>query len=287
MKKIFYSLFLSLAFVCQGQAQSSLFWEVESPEGKKSYLYGTYHLLGSDFLAERPKVMEAFKASKAVVVETVIDSSQLMQLAYLMIMPKSLKAMTDSVDYQLLKRELEPIIGTDLAVYDQMKPIVLSTTYAGYLAEELTPDSLDYGGMPLDMYFAAEAKKATKKVIELETMQEQFEILFSSQSEEEQLQDLIDVLKEGAPSGDMMSGIITAYHANDLDALYQSAMEWEDGLSDMEVMIDQRNLNWVEKLEIQLQKGGLFIAVGALHLPGEKGLIQLLEARGYTLKPIK
>ncbi|WP_421750358.1 TraB/GumN family protein [Croceimicrobium sp.] len=287
MKNIVYGLFLSLAFVWQGQAQSSLFWEVESPEGKKSYLYGTYHLLGSDFLTERPKVMEAFEASNAVVVETVIDSSQMMQLAYLMIMNKSLKAMTDSADYQLLKRELEPLIGTDLAVYDQMKPIVLSTTYAGYLAEELTPDSLDYAGMPLDMHFAAEAKKASKKLIELETMQEQFEILFSSQTEEEQLQDLLDVLKEGAPSGDMMSGIITAYHANDLDALYQSAMEWEGGLSDMEVMIDQRNLNWVEKLEIQLQKGGLFIAVGALHLPGEKGLIQLLEARGFTLKPIK
>ena len=51
--------------------------------------------------------------------------------------------------------------------------------------------------------------------------------------------------------------------------------------------LDDDDLWLKEKLEIQLQKGGLFIAVGALHLPGEKGLIQLLEARGYTLKPIK
>lgn len=281
MKKAFFA-FLLFVVAIPTQAQNSLLWKIESPQGKVSYLYGTYHLLGADYFKERPAVMEAYKASQKVVVETVIDSSKLMEFASLMMMPGySLKEMTDSADYQLLKKELEPILGMDLMMFDIMKPMVLSTSYSVALAEKLTPDSLIYGGLPMDMYFARNAKLEGKELIKLETMKEQFEILFGNQTVEEQLADLLDIVKEDQKGSDVMMGILNAYFDNDLDGLYASSMEFDGESESMEVMIDDRNKNWIVSLEEPLQEGGLFIAVGALHLPGEKGLIKLLQAKGF------
>lgn len=267
--------------------EQGLLWEITSPDGAVSHLYGTYHLLGSNFLEERPDVIAAFESSNTVVVETVIDSSKLMELAPLSFMPgKSLKAMTDSADYAMLKEKLEPIMEMDLMMLDMVKPMVLSTTYATSLATELTPDSLHYGGLPLDMYFAKEGEITGKTVLPLESLKEQMEILMNSQTVEEQLADLIEVLKEDMSEA-TTTGIIQAYHKDDLIALSEAAELAGIESGDMEVLVDDRNKAWVPKLEEGLNQGGLFIAVGALHLPGANGLIALLEAKGYTLKALK
>jgi uncharacterized protein YbaP (TraB family) len=86
---------------------------------------------------------------------------------------------------------------------------------------------------------------------------------------------------------DVTTGIIAAYHQDDLSELYEAAMLSGMEAGDMEVLLDERNQAWVPKLAPELNKGGLFIAVGALHLPGEQGLIALLQAEGYKLKPLK
>jgi len=284
MKKLILSLGAIIALTFNAKAQDqTLLWSVESPEGKVSYLYGTYHLLGADFLQERPSVLEAFENSNKVVVETIIDSAKLPELAPLSIMPGgSLKAMVDSADYTLLKSKLEPIMGMDLAMLDMLKPMVLSTSYAVATAKELTPDSLLYGGLPLDMYFARQGEKAGKEIKTLETLKEQMTMLMTGQSVEEQMDDLMEMIKTDL-SEEMTMGIILAYHANDLAAMYDAAMNSDLEGGNMELLIDKRNLNWVPLLEQDLQTGGVFIAVGALHLPGEMGLISLLQAKGYKL----
>lgn len=288
MKKLLLSLGASLLAILVLPAQEQgLLWEIESPQGKVSYLYGTYHLVGADFLEERKDVSKVFEESRMVVVETVIDSSQLMSLAPLSLMPrKSLKAMTDSLDYLLLKEKIEPVMQMDLAMLDMLKPMVLSTAYAANLAQELTPDSLSYGGLPIDMYFAKTGEEQGKEVLSLETIKEQMTILFESQTEEEQLEDLLEMLREDMGE-DVTTGIIAAYHQDDLSDLYEAAMLSGMEAGDMEVLLDERNQAWVPKLAPELNKGGLFIAVGALHLPGEQGLIALLQAEGYKLKPLK
>ncbi len=286
MKKALLS-FVFLIGVFSASAQNSLLWKVEAENGEVSYLYGTYHLLGADYFQEKPQVTKAYQSARMVVVETVIDSSQIMQLATLSLMPgKSLKAMTDSMDYIILKEKLEPVIGMDLAIYDMVKPMALTTAYIGAIANELTPDSLKYGGLPMDLHFAKNAKSEGKTVMQLETMREQFEMLFNSKTVEEQLEELLEMVKEEDDSGEILVSIIQSYFQNDLDGLYKASMEWEYEPEEMEILIDNRNLNWIPKLEPELNKGGLFIAVGALHLPGEKGVITLLQEKGFKLTPL-
>lgn len=286
MKRI--ATVLALLFIAfQSNAQSSLLWEIESPSGKTSYLYGTYHLLGSDFLMERPAVLKAYQSSHTVVVETIIDSNELPALGMLSLMPgKSLKAMCDSLDYLLLKNKLEPVMGMDLAVLDMIKPIVMSTAYAVGMATDLTPDSLKYGGLPMDMYFARNGEKNGKKIVTLETLRQQMEILMNSQSPEEQLEDLLEMLKEEEETSSLTQGILQTYFDNDVDQLYRLTMESGSEMGDMEALLDKRNVAWIPELEKLLEEGNAFIAVGALHLPGEIGVIELLREKGYKLTPL-
>lgn len=289
MKKVIILFVLALSFLnaaAQSQNENSLLWEISSPEGKTSYLFGTYHLLGSDFIKQKPKLNAIYQNAQTVVVETVMDSSLLPQLSMQSFMQKSIKELTDSADYALLKKELEPLLGAPMSLLDHMKPIALATALSFELAQEATPDTFLFEGLPIDLFFAADAEKKGKKLIALESMMEQTEILMNSESVEEQLEGLIYMIKEKEETKLITEATIRAYMEQDLAAMLEISEEDDGEMGDMTKLLDDRNVKWLLKLEPLLEEGQTFIAVGALHLPGEFGLVNLLRNQGYTLKPL-
>lgn len=289
MKKVIILFVLALSFLnaaAQSQNENSLLWEISSPEGKTSYLFGTYHLLGSDFIKQKPKLNAIYQNAQTVVVETVMDSSLLPQLSMQSFMQKSIKELTDSADYALLKKELEPLLGAPMSLLDHMKPIALATALSFELAQEATPDTFLFEGLPIDLFFAADAEKKGKKLIALESMMEQAEILMNSESVEEQLEGLIYMIKEKEETKLITEATIRAYMEQDLAAMLEISEEDDGEMGDMTKLLDDRNVKWLLKLEPLLEEGQTFIAVGALHLPGEFGLVNLLRNQGYTLKPL-
>jgi hypothetical protein len=281
------SLTFLLSLHAEAQKNNSLLWEVKSSNGKTSYLFGTYHLIGSEYLKTHKKVAEAYAKSNTVVVETVIDSSQMMQMAMVGMMPdKSLKSMVDSADYAMLKKEIMRVTGYDIAMFDQMKPMTISAMYAAALAEdELDGEGLS--GNPIDVYFASYGKRNGKEVIELETMMEQAEMLYNGTTPEEQAAVLVQSVKDSLKSSEVTEDLLEAYMAEDLDLMWKMSNEEEDPLMDMTLLLDNRNTAWIEKLKPVLNAGSAFIAVGALHLPGDVGVIELLKKEGYSIKPVK
>ncbi len=281
------SLTFLLSLQAEAQTKNSLLWEVKSPTGKTSYLFGTYHLIGSEYLKTHKKVADAYAKSNTVVVETVIDSSKIMQIAMVGMMPdKSLKSMVDSADYEMLKKEIMRVTGYDIAMFDQMKPMTVSAMYAAALAEgELDGEGLS--GNPIDVYFASYGKRNGKEVIELETMMEQAEMLYNGSTPEEQAALLVQTVKDSLKSGEVTEDLLDAYMTEDLELMWKMQEEDEDPLLDMTLLLDNRNAAWIEKLKPILNNGDAFIAVGALHLPGDTGVIELLKKEGYTLKPVK
>lgn len=281
------SLTFLLSLHAEAQKNNSLLWEVKSSNGKTSYLFGTYHLIGSEYLKTHKKVAEAYAKSNTVVVETVIDSSQMMQMVMVGMMPdKSLKSMVDSADYAMLKKEIMRVTGYDIAMFDQMKPMTISAMYAAALAEdELDGEGLS--GNPIDVYFASYGKRNGKEVIELETMMEQAEMLYNGTTPEEQAAVLVQTVKDSLKSSEVTEDLLEAYMAEDLDLMWKMSNEEEDPLMDMTLLLDNRNTAWIEKLKPVLNAGNAFIAVGALHLPGDVGVIELLKKEGYSIKPVK
>ncbi len=281
---------LSLTFLltvnAEAQKKNSLLWEVKSPTGKTSYLFGTYHLIGSEYLQTHKKVADAYTNSKTVVVETVIDSSKMMEMAMVGMMPdKSLKSMVDSADYEILKKEILRVTGYDIALFDQMKPMTVSAMYAMAMAEEEL-DGEGLSGNPIDVYFASFGKRNGKAIVQLETMMEQAEILYNGNTPEEQAAILVETVKDSLKSSEATGDLLDAYMKEDLDYMWEMAGEDEDPLMDMALLLDDRNTSWIEKLKPILDKGEAFVAVGALHLPGDIGLIELLKKEGYTLSPV-
>ncbi len=289
MKRLIAFLTLVLVFTIPALAQeNSLLWKVSSPDGKTtSYLFGTYHILGSDYLNDHKKVKDAYLASKSVVIETEIDSSKMMAVAMKgMMLGKSLEKLMDSADYALVKSELEPSLGMDLSQLDQFKPIFVSILYSMTLAQKYTPKEMTYEGMPIDQYFAYNGRKLKKQINSLETPLEQAEILFNSQTIEEQIEDLVELAKDKDEVVAMTKMVIQSYIDEDLKTMYEESQKMEEASGDLEVLLDDRNTRWIGILNPILKEGQAFIAVGALHLPGKKGLLELLKKEGYTLSPV-
>lgn len=268
--------------------KAPLLWKVTSPETKTtSYIFGTYHLVGSDYLKDHELVRNAYDDASTVVVETVLDSSAIMVVAMKgMMLDHSLKDLVDSADYALLKTELEAVLGMPIEQLSNFKPIMISTMYSLAKAQEATPESFSYGGSPIDLYFADEGKRNGKEIIPLETALEQSEILFEGQTVEEQAMALVENVKAEVED-DLSSEVLDAYMAEDLDRLWKLNEDWDDSMGEMTVLLDERNKKWIPKLKPVLDTGNAFIAVGALHLPGKVGVLELLKKEGYKVEPVK
>lgn len=271
---------------------NSLLWEISGNGlSKPSHLFGTYHLLNDGYLAdEQPHVLDVFKKADGVVVEVVIDTPAMMKAQMGMIMPdKRLSALLDSAQYQLVKAELQATMGIDLAMLEQIKPIaisvMLSMTYAAGL-----PIVSRYSGRPLDRFFADEGKSSGKTVAALETIEEQMDVLFNHFSAEDQAAILLEFVVMKERGQQITRDIVDRYLEQNIAALDDIAQQTSKEMpawGSMDYINADRNKRWIEKLPEILKSGNRFIAVGALHLPGEQGLIQLLRKKGYTVKPIK
>lgn len=283
------ALFGLFLFVGDGiQAQKGLLWEITDPNGKTSFLFGTYHLVGSEYLDVHTPVASAYASSETVVVETLIDSSKLMQVATMSMMTENtLWDFYDTVQFESIDSEFKDVTGMSLTSMTQMKPIAIAMFYSLSIAQqELAKSELNFSGLPIDLYFAQQAGKSGKEVVPLETMMEQMDMLYNSDPLEEQAEMLLEMINDTTVE-DISIALLDYYEAENLEAMAKLSEEVGNDYGDMAVLLDNRNNKWIDQLKPILAKGDAFIAVGALHLPGEEGLLVLLTEEGYKLSPVE
>lgn len=268
----------------------SLLWEV-SGNGLKnpSYLYGTYHLLNDSYLNDVPEVKQRFEGSKGVVVETELDSAVMMQMGAKMIMPdKKISGLLSAEDYTLVSKEVKQTIGYDMAMLDQMKPMTLMVMLSVLEYQKL--DVLKpYKGKPLDAYFAQQGRSDGKKITSLETVEEQLDLLYNHYPVEKQAKQLVEYVKQKEAALKVQEQLTNLYFEKDLAGMWAASETYNKltGEEDISYMVDDRNKKWMTKLPTIMKDQPTFVAVGALHLPGENGLIKLLQKAGYTVKPLQ
>ena len=139
-----------------------------------------------------------------------------------------------------------------------------------------------------DQYFQAQAQKNNLPCGGLETMAFQANLLYN-QPMERQVEQLMCLIDNEQFNTQMMEDMAKAFYAQDLDAL-QKAMDEKLGTScdstpeEEAQLIYNRNADWLAKMPAIMKERPTFFAVGAGHLPGEKGLLQLLRNAGYTVE---
>ena len=131
-------------------------------------------------------------------------------------------------------------------------------------------------------------KKAKKDIVELETADEQIEVLFNSLTLEKQVEILVKSVKEKEKGIEQMQKLDEAYLAGDLKKMEELYSEDEDMTEEYKkALVDTRNLKWVSKLNKLFETKSGVVAVGCLHLVGETGLIKQLEKNGFSVEPVK
>lgn len=283
-KAILLSLFLLLLqFFGNVHAQkSSLLWKITSPDlENESFLFGTIHIICEEDFKMDERLQSAFESSGKLVMEIDMGDPQMMsemQKASVNKNSANLKSDFSDADAAKIDAFLINNYGAGLDQFGILKPFVLSSMI---LMKTLPCES----HKSYEMYFTTEAQKRNKSVSGLETVSYQVGI-FDSIPKQLQLDEIVKLI-DGDVASDEFNRMSAAYVLEDLDKLYALVTENEMFQEYGDILLTNRNKNWIPLIINEIKKQSTFIAVGAGHLSSETGLIHLLREAGLTVEPVE
>lgn len=273
---------------------TGLLWKLEKPGQKPSWLFGTMHMTDPRVVTLTPAAKQAFDTADTVVIETtdVLDQSKMMAAITkepgLMMFTDSttLTSLLSPQDAEAMNKALDAR-GIPPASVAKMKPWML-TAMVALPACEMARKS---GGAPvLDIKLANDAKAAGKGLEGLETVADQLRAM-ASLPMDLHMKGLVDTLKLGDKADDLSETMIALYQRGEIGMiwpLFRAVLpdEAEDSAGYAafeETMVTSRNKVMAERAEPILAKGNVFMAVGALHLPGPEGLVEDFRKAGFSV----
>lgn len=263
---------------------NTLLWQI-SGNGlqKPSYLFGTFHLMCKDDIQFSDQLKTALANSTTMYMELDMDDPGLMLSGMMLMTMKGGKKLADfysKEEYKKIETFFKDSISAPLSFLQTMKPFMLLALLYPKMMPCKTVSGVEEELMKL-------AKVQKKDIKGLETMELQAAV-FDSIPYEEQAKELlksIDSMELNKKNFDTMMMVYKSQRLSAFEALFSKS---EFGMQDHEdILLNKRNLNWVEQLGIILKKENVFIAVGAGHLVGENGLITLLRKKGYKVLPLQ
>lgn len=278
----FVQYFYAPAVHAQTNEYNALLWEISGNGiSSPSYLYGTVHMICPEDFVIGEQLKEKFKTAQKVFLEVDMDDQamnmKMMQLSLLQ--GKKLSDMFSDSDYHKLNIFFRDSIGMPLTLLNTMKPFVLFSM--------LTLKSLPCSDpQSYEMTFVEMAKAQSKEIQGLETIEAQMKI-FDDLSDSIQVQMVMRYINAFDAQKKEFAKMVEAYKQQNLHALYQLIMASPDISGSEETLLYNRNQQWIPIMENAMQKEKIFFAVGAGHLAGPKGVINLLREKGYTVKGIK
>ncbi len=249
-----------------------------------SYIYGTIHIMNNEDFTIGKNVEKKLKNAALLVMELDLGEADLADLAArsLFAEGKSIQDYISAEDYDTLKTFFADSVGVDPMVFEmayaKMKPIFMEQLiYFKYVGEN--PSSYENS-------FADLAEGKNIPVKGLETFNEQLAVLDEFPLEE-QVQHLLHTVKNYSIESKNMDKLFELYMAQDVEGLFDFVTGAEYSSDEFEeTLIYKRNAKWIPKIAEIIRDNNAFIAVGAGHLGGNKGIIKLLKDKGYTVEPI-
>lgn len=267
-----------------------------------SYIVGTYHLAPSSFADSIPGIRQAMADCQQTYGELVMnqmmtaDSVALLQQAMMLPDGMTIDKLLTADEMTRLNAYLKEMIGMDMTnpllnqQMGKMSPGALNTTLSmlSFMKKEGTVDPSNL----IDDYFQKEALAQGKGVGGLETVGFQINVLFKAQTLERQKELLMCLVDNAEFMDEMADKVRRAYYSQKLEVIKEAMDQKLRNSCDQtpeedDLLINNRNADWVTKMPaIMSQKPTLF-AVGAAHLPGKKGVLNLLRESGYDVEPMK
>lgn len=287
------SIIASLLLLAAVPASAQILYKVEGNGlTAPSYIFGTHHLAPLSVI-EKTGADKCFKEASQIVGEIDMTQDQMklgMAMQPHMIAPSdsTLSKVISPEDFTIISEEFKkwaPMPGMELSMLEGMKPMVASTMVAVGMAAQAMP-----GYNPqeqLDTYFQIQGKNEGKTITPLETVEYQASVLYDTTPIAFQAEALVEMLKDPSKAIQSSKDLTAAYDAEDLSKMLQLSEEDDEHPEFMVALLDKRNAEWLEKLPEIMKAAPSFIAVGALHLAGDKGIVEGLKKLGYNVTPVK
>jgi len=286
VKKAFlFSAGLLTASLVFAQSAHTLLWKISGKGlARPSYLFGTMHVL----CAEDAQLSESLKSvisnCDEVYFEIKLDDmGDLMGAMKYMRMndSKKLSDLMTSEEYQKVKHYFAQHASMlPFGMLERFKPLLISS-----LIEEEGLACKTTNGM--ELMIMKETSPVNKPIKGLETMEFQAG-LFDSIPYEKQARDLLNYIDSADEYKKMTLQLAEVYRNQDLDKIDELSKKGDPGMDGyMDLLLYDRNRKWAKALAPLLRGKSLLIAVGAAHLPGDQGVINLLRKAGYTVTPMK
>jgi uncharacterized protein YbaP (TraB family) len=285
-------IFAMAAAVPNGEGR---FWRVEHPGGAPSYLFGTFHTPEAVGTVT-PAIWSKLDAARIAIFEMSLEEQAAMEqrlatdptFAFDPSAPPLSSRLTP--DQLSILSEALATRGLSIQAAEQMRPWLLFTLL-GFPACHI--QAISAGNDPLDKEMALRAGERGIPVAGLETY-EQALGAFKRIRAERFLTVMVETSAMVAEEEDVFRTNSDLYAAGHIAAINEFSIwlsEQQGVVSDsralnteiMAEILDARNRAWMPDLVRELRKGGAFVGIGALHLPGRVGLIELLRERGFTV----
>jgi hypothetical protein len=259
-----------------------LLWKIETPGVAASHLFGTIHSDDARVIALPEAVARTLDDSERFVMEAMLDGDSLVQMAETMFFTDG-RTLEQVIGRKLYTESVKALSARGIPTLgvEKQKP------WAVMMALSMPPPKT---GEFLDLVLQARATRQNLPVSGLETVAEQLAI-FDGLPLPQQIALLEDTVRMQADLDREFEALHNAYLARDLAAIVAISEKHQPGDERlynevMDRLLDQRNRRMAERMTPLLRQGGAFIAVGAAHLPGETGLLRLLETAGYRVTAV-
>jgi uncharacterized protein YbaP (TraB family) len=257
---------------------SGLLWKIETPSGQSNYIFGTIHSQDRAVAQFPPYVRLALAKSQPFIIESVLTEESNKVFFDSIYFPdnKKLSDLIAAPIYQYLK-EVLPDYGVPVENIPNLKPWAAFT-----LIGRPKPVNTE----TLDMVLIKTARSLNKTIISLENMKELIEPM-EKLSLDDQVIILNDTVCNHAQIIKDSWELVQLYLARDLAGImaFSNQPHFDENIFDRYIqgILYDRNERILERIIPYLDNGSAFVAVGALHLAGEKGLLHLLKSNNYRI----
>jgi uncharacterized protein len=264
---------------------NTVLWEVTGKNTKKPfYIMGTMHLMCREDAQLSKNLKEVLKRSDLIYFELDMDDVMGMMSGMSAMRMKNgvkLKDLVSPEEYTRIKNYFNKNGALPFNMVENFKPMLLAST----VTEEQMSCKTQSGVEMMMM----EENDGKKEILGLETMADQAGI-FDSIPYKDQVKELLKLLDstQTGNTGEGLKELVSAYKKQDLKKIEAITLESEPGLKDyMDLLLYKRNRNWITKIKQVTGEKTIIFAVGAGHLVGKVGVLELLKKEGYALRPLK
>lgn len=266
-----------------------LLWRITAADGAVSHLFGTVHSTDERVLTLPEPARRAFDLSSSAAFEILLTDAVEQQMAEAMVLPRG-QSLSQLVGPELFSA-IASIAGEyniPVDVLQPLKPWALIAIFS-FPPEELLRRQQ---GLPiLDERLQDEARLAGKDVVALETPGDQIGVL-ESLTVDQQVAIIASMVEDSTSVDGWFEELLQLYLQRNIAGIYEYLVEQttHDDSTLTEVfeqrIIFARNVKMAASMNPLLERGGAFVAIGALHLPGREGVVNLLARRGYKVERV-